>query len=273
MGTWQRRGYRLIKTTIIKVMATKNPSHWYALADQAIWFTEDSGLNWRKIYHVGGRDTPRWITSFQGDPAHLWFITAKEIYRRGPPPQIRRYDLRHRYPQALLKVPDLAEFVRRILKHNRVYFAQNQEYREQSLLAAFLPKITAAAHYNITRDIINIGTYKFPFYPFTYYNTAFDTGTNIEVMANWELGQLLFRREGLPHWERIERNLSGVRQDLTEQTHRLYLEYRRIARLLVYEPPASELVRQYHEIRLQEITAYLDGLSGGYWSKAIGGAS
>jgi len=90
-------------------------------------------------------------------------------------------------------------------------------------------------------------------------------------MAWWDLNRLIFDKRELPHWGRIERNLSAVRQDMTERLHRLYLEYQRVARILVLNPPANVLARHFHEIRLQEIAAYFDAISGGYWGKKTRG--
>jgi photosystem II stability/assembly factor-like uncharacterized protein len=277
MGTWKRAGLRFVGAMIPKVVATQNPQMWLAVTDQALWLTNDSGLNWRKVHQTGGKEITRWVTAYRGDPSHLWFITNRYIYRAGPPPSMRRYDLRRRAPVSLLKVPPLADFVSRVLKHKGIHFAENQRYRERALFAAFLPSLTAGYHYAPAQDTTMVKNWvRFPNFPYTYYNRSYDgsgflRNGNFEIIANWDLSRLIFDRARLPHWGRVERAHAALRQELTERLHRLYLEYRRISRVLVFAPPADEIVRQYHEIRLQELAAYLDAMSGGYWSKATGG--
>jgi photosystem II stability/assembly factor-like uncharacterized protein len=272
MGTWRRSGFRFIGSAVSKVLATDNPKMWLALTDAGMWLTEDAGLNWRKVFQAGGKELPRSMRMFGRDPRQLWFITNRQIYRIGPPPAMRRYDLSSRAAPTLLRVPLLADLVVRVLRHNRIHFADNQATRSRSFWAAFLPSITAGYHYAAARDTTSIQqNVRLPGWPWTFHNASLDKGSTFEVIANWELGRLLFDRARLPHFGRIERNLAALRQDISEKVHRLYMEYRRVARILVYAPPAHQLVREYHEIRLQEIAAYLDAMSGGYWSKATGG--
>jgi hypothetical protein len=271
MGSWKRRGYRFVGHLMMKVLATTEPSTWLALTQKAIWVTMDYGLNWGKYFQAGGREIPRWIASFHGDPRHLWFITNRQIYRMGPPPGLKRVDLRMRGSRDLLDVPPLHDFHVHVLKHNQLYFAEVQKYRDWGPWAALLPTITAGAHYAPYVDYMNIKDWQHRHWPYRYFNRSKDLGVTLEVFARWDLGRLIFDKRELPHWGRIERNLSAVRQDMAERVHRLYLEYKRVARTLALHPPANVLARQFHEIRLQEIAAYFDAISGGYWSKKTRG--
>jgi photosystem II stability/assembly factor-like uncharacterized protein len=277
MGTWRRAGERFVGVAVSKVLATSDPSVWYALSDQALWVTADGGQRWRKRFHFGGRESPKWLAAFRGERRHLWMLSSREIYRAGLPPAATRYNLAMRAAPSLLRVPELGRFLRRVLEHNRVYFADNQRARSRARWACLLPNVTAGLHYSPSRDFVNVRSFQYWWAPYTNLNYAYDGGwpptlaaapLTWEVTAKWDLASLIFTKQALPHWGRIERNLAGVRQELTERVHRLYPEYRRIARRLVYAPPANELARQYLEIRLQEIASYLDVVSGGIWSKA-----
>lgn len=281
MGTWQRRGIRFVGHTVVKVLASVDPTIWYALTDHALWGTMDSGLNWKKLYHLGGKDSPRWLAAFKNEHREVWLLTNREIYRVGAPPRVARYNLAMRAAPGLLETPPLPELLQRVLKHNRLYFGDNQRYRDRAPWAKLLPSLTAGFHYSPSRDFVTVRNFQYWNAPYTYLNYAFDgswppsldaPALTWEIIAKWDLGALVFNKAALPHWGRIERNLNGVRQELTERVHRLYVEYRRNARILVFAPPAHELTRQYHEIRLQEIAAYLDAVSGGYWSKNTGNA-
>jgi photosystem II stability/assembly factor-like uncharacterized protein len=272
MGSWRRAGFRFVGHLMLKVLATTNPKIWFALTQKALWVTTDAGLNWQKYFQTGGKSMPRWIAAFHGDPKHLWFITNRQIYRMGAPPKLRRVDLRMRKPQRLLDVPPLYAFYKQVLRHNKLYFPDVQNYRERGPWAALLPNITAGAHWAPAADQMNITDYMYPHYPWKYFNAANDNGLTVEVFARWDLGRLIFDKRELPHWGRIERNLGGIRQDMAERVHRLYMEYKRVSRTLVMAPPADPLTRANLEIRLQELTAYLDGVSGGGWSKHTRGA-
>ena len=58
---------------------------------------------------------------------------------------------------------------------------------------------------------------------------------------------------------------------MTERVQRLYREYLRAADMLVNKPPRDALARSFLKIRVQEITAYFDAITGGAWSKKTGG--
>jgi photosystem II stability/assembly factor-like uncharacterized protein len=267
MGTWQRRGLRFVGSAVSKVLTTTDPKVWYALTDDALWRTENAGASWRPVFQLGGKEAPRWLMAFGGQVQNMWLLTSRGIYRVGTPPLSRRYSLTMRASPDLLRVPPLADFLRRLLKHHRIYFPDNQRTRERHLWAAFLPGLTGGGQYTRAIETPNYQSIQFRQYSFTSYQRPIDRVPSWYVFASWDLSELIFSKMALPHWGRVERNLAAIRQDLSERVHRLYLEYRRLARILVYAPPADELVRQYHEIRLQEISAYLDAVSDGDWSK------
>jgi photosystem II stability/assembly factor-like uncharacterized protein len=273
MGSWQRRGIRFVGTVILKVLATVKPHVWYALTDQAVWMTQDFGLNWTPIMHLGGREAARWIKAFHGREDQIWLVTNRQVYRSGMP----RGLLSMRAPEGiaasrrLLDVPPLHKFHKKVLRHARVYFPDIQDYRDRSPWAALLPHLTVGAHYTLNADVMTIKNWMHRLWPYHYFNASRDRGLTFEVFAYWELERLIMDRRKLPHWGRIDRNLAGVRLDLTERVQRLYREYVRVARILVTRPPANLLTRSFLKIRLQEIAAYFDAISGGYWSKKTGG--
>jgi hypothetical protein len=177
-----------------------------------------------------------------------------------------------RRPRHLMDIPALHAFYVQVMRHNRLYFGDNQGYRDRGPWAALLPTVTGGAHWAPALDIMNIKDWQHAAWPYRYYNVARDWGLTWEVFCRWDLGRLIFDKRELPHWGRIQRNLSGIRQDMGERIHRLYVEYQRVARILVHSPPADRLTRANLEIRLQELTAYFDAISGGSWSKYRRGA-
>ena len=271
MGSWRRRGYRFVGTYIIKVLATTDPRVWFALTRDGLWVTGDAGLNWTPYFVTGGKGTPRWIAAHGGNPDHLWLITNRQVFRMGPPPKLRQVAPARAMPRRILDVPPLYTLHKRVLRHNQLYFPQAQGYRERGPWAALLPRITVGAHYMPAVDVMGVKDWQHAHWPYGYFNRSMDYSPTFEVFVMWDLGRLIFDKRELPHWGRIERNLGAIRRDLAERLNRLYQEYVRVARMMVHAPPADALTREYHKIRLQELTAYFDAVSGGYWSKALRG--
>jgi len=59
-----------------------------------------------------------------------------------------------------------------------------------------------------------------------------------------------------------------LRDDIVDETTRLYYERRRLQVELLIKPPKDAQGKIKKALRLQELTASLDGLTGGNFSKA-----
>ena len=270
MGTWQRRGIRFVGHSIIKVLASNNPKVWMAMTHKAVWYTSDSGLNWSKVFQTGGKEIPRWIKSFKGDLRHLWILTNRQVYRVGLPPLVKG-KMRRPKKREVAQVPPLFTLHKKILKNKKLWFPDNQKYRERGPLASLLPTISVQGTYTNYSESTTILSYMHRHWPYRYFYSDGDRGMQWNAFAVWDLTRLIFDKRELPHWGRIQRNLSFIRQDIMERTSRLYMEYRRLALIMAYMPPKNTYVRINHQLRIEEISAYLNAISGGYWNKAIGG--
>lgn len=60
-----------------------------------------------------------------------------------------------------------------------------------------------------------------------------------------------------------------LRQDILDQATHLYYERRRLKAELLLSPPKDEAEKLYKTLELQEVTANLDGLTNGYFSKFL----
>jgi photosystem II stability/assembly factor-like uncharacterized protein len=267
MGTWRRRGIRFIGQTIMKVLATRQPSTWLVMTDEALWATQNYGVDWSKVFQFGGQESPRWLMTFKGNLNHLWFLSNKRIYRVGAPPLHRRIDLRMRKSKKVLEVPALYDFLTYVLRYHRVSFAEAQKYRDRGPWASLFPAVSANFAYSHSARPTEYHDYLYRAFPYQWYNVPNQTRYTLGIVLNWEIDWLVFTKRMLPHFGRVERNLAGIRQSLTDRISKLYPEYKQVARQLAMAPPANRLAREYLEIRLHEIAAYFDGISGGYWSR------
>lgn len=270
-GTWKRRGLRFVGETVSHVLVTKDPKIWYALTNIAVWRSDDVGENWRKVMQLGGREQARWIHAHQGDDKQMWLLTNRHVYRVGDPPGLRRVRSDVRAQRRLLDMPDLTVFWRKVMDYKHVYFPDNQAMRNRAPWAALLPTVSVGGTYRTGRDLRQISVFPYIFWSYLYFNRMDNDSFGLEVMLNWDFGRLVFDRRELPHFGRIERTLDHLRRDLSERVFRLYAEYRDTALRLVHRPPADRLIREYEHIRLREIAAFFDVISGDYWSKNTGG--
>ena len=61
-----------------------------------------------------------------------------------------------------------------------------------------------------------------------------------------------------------------LRNDVVDEVTRLYFERRRLQVELLTRQPAEPQPALYKALRIQELTALIDGLTGGYFSQQTG---
>lgn len=104
----------------------------------------------------------------------------------------------------------------------------------------------------------------------TYNNSTFSRFTvgplDWGVSLKWSLGDLIWSEQ-----QRLidsqTRLLINLRQDILDEVVRLYFERRRMQLELISSPGLNPKQRQDKELRIDELTALLDGLTGGYFAK------
>jgi len=85
---------------------------------------------------------------------------------------------------------------------------------------------------------------------------------SLGVRAHWSLDRLIFNAEVLD-----VSSLVGVQEGLLREITSLYFTRRRLMTAMVLNPPQSPNEKITEELRLAEITANLDALTGGYFTK------
>lgn len=80
----------------------------------------------------------------------------------------------------------------------------------------------------------------------------------------WNLPQLVFNAEVLD-----VASLAGLVQSVLKEVTRLYYMRRRLQLDLILNPPADEATRLTKELRLEELTALLDAMTGGYYQQEL----
>jgi hypothetical protein len=85
---------------------------------------------------------------------------------------------------------------------------------------------------------------------------------SLGVRAHWSLDRLIFNAETLD-----VSSLVGVQEGLLREITSLYFTRRRLMTAMVLNPPQSPNEQITEQLRLDEITANLDALTGGFFSK------
>ncbi len=92
--------------------------------------------------------------------------------------------------------------------------------------------------------------------------------TGYDVTLEWRLDEMLMGPTRVQAIRETSR-LVQLRDDILDETTKIYFERRRVQLDLLMNPPTDAKARTAKELRLEELTANLDALTGGWFSQRI----
>jgi HPt (histidine-containing phosphotransfer) domain-containing protein len=95
-----------------------------------------------------------------------------------------------------------------------------------------------------------------------------DAQLQLELRADWDLTRIVFNRDGINASRQIER-LVNQREDILTTVNKLYFARRQLQVELELEPPTSIERAVKSQLRIDALTADLDALTGGWFSKQV----
>ncbi|MFT7579765.1 MAG: hypothetical protein ACI9MR_001431 [Myxococcota bacterium] len=99
-----------------------------------------------------------------------------------------------------------------------------------------------------------------------------DDELQLEFRAEWDLTRLVFNRDGVAASRQIER-LVNQREDVLTTVNKLYYARRQAQIEMEIDPPTSVQKAIRMQLRIDGLTADLDALTGGWFSKQMPGAT
>jgi len=195
----------------------------------------------------------------------LWAATDQGLYRaaieasgfsESEPPT----------PQELLAnftyEPTIAQVQAAAVLYAEVHPDKIKQWRRQAALKALLPKVDLGMDHGRSHDIhVDEGT--FPNYQLI---TSQNQDLGVDVSVTWDLSELIWN----PDQTSIDvrsKLMAQLRDDVLNEVTRTYFERRRLQVTLLTAPPSEQQVLLEKELRLQELTALIDGFTGGYFSQ------
>ena len=139
-----------------------------------------------------------------------------------------------------------------------------KRWRRQAYLKALLPTVDIGVGRDRT-DNVTVDQGTFP--KFQLVNTQ-DQKSGLDLSIKWELAHLIWSDDQTSIDVR-SKLMTQLRNDIVDQVTRTYFERRRLQASMLAEPPAEQAGILEKELRLQELTALIDGLTGGYFSQRM----
>jgi hypothetical protein len=174
-------------------------------------------------------------------------------------------DLRRRIDELTAREPTVAQVRQAAVEHAGLARDPRRSWAARARLAGLLPELTTRVTRSQDRDegVDTDGDG-------STHDRSLDVGDQVvlELRATWDLRRLVFdpveiraAREGL--------RIVAERQHLELEVTRLYYQRRRAQIEWIASPPTSALDMTRRMIEMDELTANLDALTGGWLSREI----
>ncbi len=259
--TWDRTGgFVLTGADIVALAAGPEPGHFLTAEVQDLWETRDGGKTWQVAYFGSIAWWVRWAAFSKHDPKSVWILTSAEVLRMSERPA-RSLPRRvvEAYRERVASEPTANEVVQSALRRFGVDRPTVNAMRRRASIAGLLPDVTAvgwqrsldlpATRLIRGRDVLD--TFD-RFYLGDVFNWA--------VFASWDLAEVLHSGNEAPT-DRVGYVSRDLEYYVRQTAINLYQERRRLM-LEELAEPGSARARLMRALRLEELTAHLNALSG-----------
>jgi hypothetical protein len=235
-------------------------SHLYVATARSVHESLDGGRTFAELYR--GLATPNVIALAEehSNPDSVWAATALGVYRLLPEGAMAA-------GSSKLAGPTIAEMVRAAERYHYFDTDRMRSWRRNSRLSRLLPRLTAVWREDwddeVTTDVTEIRDTNGLVVGHTRTPSSFDRNHNsgFFLTLTWNFDELLHgssRAQAVS----LARTLTARRSRKLAEVSRLARERRDVAGRLAGTVPESP-ERAALEIRFQELTGYLDGVTGG----------
>jgi len=164
------------------------------------------------------------------------------------------------FKELISREPTAREVHKRVIQYADVANGKIKRWQVGSRLAALLPTFSFGK--NLDRNA-SITTYSGK-----YITGPEDVSKGWDSDVSWDLGDAIYSSDQTSIDSR-EKMMVELRNDLLSEVTRIYYERRRLQIDLVFTLPATEQEHLENLLRLDELTALLDGMTDGFFSKRV----
>ena len=252
--------------------------------DGALFTATSSGIyqltpgngRWVEIHSGMTSSAAKSLTLSRGGAETLYAVVGNDVFRwqrelppypeiRGPQPFAdlsRAGELKN----LLAREPSALEVQRAAIRYADVGNGKIKRWHFGSRLRALVPGLSLGKDFSVRNniDIDRAGTNQ----PDEFIAGPDNTTKGRDISLDWDLGDLIWGSSQTSIDSR-EKLMVELRNDVVNEVTRLYYERRRLVMSLYLSRPAAE--QEFFDLllRIDELTSYIDGLTGGYFSKEL----
>jgi len=251
---------------------TASSDSFYAATDQGA-FQWDHEKNILKDISDGLPSKEIRMMSYHATSGDLFAATKKGIFRYPKP------EFKEMAPAVLAPKPDVREILGRFrheptilevqlaaIRYAEVHPDKIKAWREAAMKKAWLPTLSVTADSNKDQnvDLDRGGTND----PDRFIVGPAEESTDFHAGISWDLGDLVWNDDQTSIDTR-SKLMVELRDDLMNEVTHLYFERRRLQVDILMVPPKELPLQIEKELKLQELTAGIDALTGGFFSARL----
>ena len=263
-ATWQPLTQLGLGTSSIRhlVLHDHSPAVLYAATSNGVARLRPSEQRWESLYEGLPTQTARFLAATDH---RVFAATDQGLYRldltmeqltQGEWPGASALLGNFVHEPTVRRVQDVA------IRYAEVHPEKIANWRKQARLSALIPKLTVSGDTNLT--------------DFRHW----DSGANPDMLqkgerdidwnasVTWDFGDFLYS-DDQTNIDVRSKLMVELRDQILDDVTRSYFERRRIQVELMTDPPQDPKAQLTKELRIQELTAVLDGLTGGWFSKQL----
>ena len=264
--TWQWMPSTGLGSTEISrlMLRAHSPVTLYAATAHGVARYDEVQHTWEMIT-TGLADGP--THDLAGSRHRLWAATDQGLFRYdvtpdpfGAPEPVDARALLGNF----VREPSIGQVREAAIRYAEVHPNKIRLWRRQAALKALLPNVKFGLDHTANTNV-HVDEGSFP--NFQILETK-DHDAGIDFSMTWELGNLIWNNDQTSIDTR-SKLMVQLRDDIVNEVTRTYFERRRVQIALLTNPPKDDHALLEKELRIQELTALIDGLTGGYFSSQM----
>ncbi len=262
--SWQRATALGLGAVPIRhlLLQARSPTTAYAATSQGVarylsveerWETLDAGLPTRSVHQLAATASKLFAATDQG--LYALDLTEEQLLQGNwPSPRELLGNFVHE--------PTIGQVQQTAMRYAEVEPEKIQRWRRQASMKALLPTLDVSANPNLT----DFRHWDSGTNPDSLLKGERDTEWNTSI--TWDLGDLIWNDDQTSIDVR-SKLMVQLRDDIMDDVTRTFFARRRAQVELLTAPPGDPKAQLDKELRLQELTARLDGLTGGWFSRQL----
>ena len=272
--TWQEMGKGILRGADIRSIILSD--ELYLATDRGVFVQGEQ--DWKGLYAGLTSLDVREIALSCDD---LWAITGKGVFKKQKTEDRRqrtdkemqkkedaeqKKSLEQQIFELFAHEPSIRKVQEKAIEYAEVHPDKIKNWRRLSAKKAILPKFTVGADRNVT-DLYHWEGGSTAKVDDDFLRKGKEA-VEWDVSLTWELGDLIWNDDQTSIDVR-SRLMVQLREDILDEVTRTYFERKRLKIELFLSPPKNEQKKVEKELRLEELTANLDALTGGWFSEEI----